>query len=231
MEEMQRFLNAQAALDAGSNGLAAAYLKMDSKSSKTDMQAAINKGTEENMREFAFASLEQAQGILTEQGDTMEALQKGMLDGYITQLKGALDGSAIDMGAALEWLKAFKIPIEVVITTNSNGTTIKTPNGTRYSPAPPAAGSVNGEATGTPYFKGGYTWVGERGPEFVELPRAARVTPSEHSAQRAQDVAAGRGTINVSIGGTYYIREEADVKKIANELAHELERELLCGAH
>ena len=37
------------------------------------------------------------------------------------------------------------------------------------------AGSITGNATGTPFWGGGRTWVGERGPELVDLPRGSRV--------------------------------------------------------
>src|SRR5690606_9768259 len=37
---------------------------------------------------------------------------------------------------------------------------------------------VPGNANGTSFWGGGLTWVGERGPELVDLPRGARVTPN-----------------------------------------------------
>lgn len=37
-------------------------------------------------------------------------------------------------------------------------------------------------ATGTDYFKGGETWVGEKGPERVILPRGSRILTAEESA-------------------------------------------------
>jgi hypothetical protein len=38
-------------------------------------------------------------------------------------------------------------------------------------------------ATGTPNWRGGPTWVGEDGPEIVNLPKGASVTPAKESAQ------------------------------------------------
>lgn len=37
---------------------------------------------------------------------------------------------------------------------------------------------IPGNANGTSFWGGGLTWVGERGPELVDLPRGARVTPN-----------------------------------------------------
>jgi hypothetical protein len=43
-------------------------------------------------------------------------------------------------------------------------------------------GGVGGNAYGTNYWGGGPTWVGEDGPEIVNLPRGAQVVPSHQSA-------------------------------------------------
>jgi len=39
----------------------------------------------------------------------------------------------------------------------------------------PGGGGAAGNAAGTPHWRGGMTWVGERGPELVDLPPGARV--------------------------------------------------------
>ena len=36
-------------------------------------------------------------------------------------------------------------------------------------------------ASGTDYWQGGRTWVGEEGPELVELPRGSRITPGSEA--------------------------------------------------
>jgi hypothetical protein len=53
-------------------------------------------------------------------------------------------------------------------------------------------------ANGTPSWKGGLTWVGERGPELVNLPRGAGVIP----AHRASQMSGGGMTINVDARGS-----------------------------
>ncbi|MDM8352194.1 phage tail length tape measure family protein [Brevundimonas diminuta] len=54
-----------------------------------------------------------------------------------------------------------------------------------------------GHAAGTDFSPGGWKWVGERGPELLNLPRGSRVL--EHN--RALQAAAGGGAMNVSLGG------------------------------
>lgn len=44
-------------------------------------------------------------------------------------------------------------------------------------------GSVGKNAEGTNHWRGGVTWVGEKGPELVELPRGSRVLPNKESVQ------------------------------------------------
>lgn len=46
-------------------------------------------------------------------------------------------------------------------------------------------GGFGRNAQGTDYWRGGLTWVGERGPELLDLPRGARVTEHNRSMQLA----------------------------------------------
>lgn len=50
-------------------------------------------------------------------------------------------------------------------------------------------GSVGSNAEGTNNWRGGPTWVGERGPELVDLPKGSRVLPNKESVQLAQNAA------------------------------------------
>jgi hypothetical protein len=58
---------------------------------------------------------------------------------------------------------------------------------------------VGSLAQGTDYWRGGWTWVGERRPELVNLPRGARVDPSHGGG------ASGEGNVTVVI-------EKAEIK-------------------
>lgn len=64
-------------------------------------------------------------------------------------------------------------------------------------------------AKGTEYFKGGPAIVGEKGPELVDMPRGARVTPND----KAMGMLGGNVTVQNMV-----IREEADIKRVAREL-------------
>jgi phage-related protein len=59
-------------------------------------------------------------------------------------------------------------------------------------------GSVPGFASGTSYAPGGMAWVGERGPELVNLPRGSQV----HTASQSQRMAGGGHTYNITYHGT-----------------------------
>lgn len=45
------------------------------------------------------------------------------------------------------------------------------------------ANNIGKNAQGTDYWRGGRTWVGEEGPEIVELPRGSRVIPNDKASQ------------------------------------------------
>lgn len=49
--------------------------------------------------------------------------------------------------------------------------------------------SVGSNAEGTNNWRGGPTWVGERGPELVDLPKGSRVLPNKESVQLVQNSA------------------------------------------
>lgn len=56
-----------------------------------------------------------------------------------------------------------------------------------------------GNADGTSHWRGGMTWVGERGPELVDLPRGSRIFDAMDSARMAGD--GDTIVIPVTIGG------------------------------
>lgn len=48
-----------------------------------------------------------------------------------------------------------------------------------------ASGHVGKNAAGDNHWKGGLTWVGEKGPELVDLPRGSRILPNKESVSLA----------------------------------------------
>lgn len=71
------------------------------------------------------------------------------------------------------------------------------------------AGKIGNNASGTSYWRGGLTWVGEYGPELVNLPRGSQVYSHEQSVAMA-----GGDTFNVTISARD-IREFSDIVRIA----------------
>lgn len=79
-------------------------------------------------------------------------------------------------------------------------------------------GSVGANATGTSYWRGGYTTVGEHGPELINLPAGSKV----HSNSDTQKMLGGKA-VNINIG-SMVIREESDIDKVATEIVKKLKQ-------
>lgn len=111
---------------------------------------------------------------------------------------------------------------------------------------------VGSNAQGTNSWRGGPTWVGENGPELIELPRGTRILPHKESVATASNIlrmqraasgtssvpastpstpargaapAGGARIINITIAklaDTIVVREEADINRIAKTVANEV---------
>ena len=78
------------------------------------------------------------------------------------------------------------------------------------------AAEIPGNANGTANWRGGLSWVGERGPELVNLPRGSQVFNNRQSL----DLTSGGGggmTIVINVSDTSL----SDTRKLARELAYE----------
>lgn len=78
-------------------------------------------------------------------------------------------------------------------------------------------------ATGSTYFSGGWTEINERGGEIVDLPQGSRIYPHATTERMIQAEinsrrSSGSGPVVVK-GNTFYVREEADIDRIAYKLA------------
>lgn len=81
----------------------------------------------------------------------------------------------------------------------------------------PATAAVPGNAAGTAFWRGGLTWVGEEGPELVNLPRGSAVYPHQQSAA----MAAGNGS-PIVIENHYHVANSLDVQQVAHQVARVL---------
>ena len=84
---------------------------------------------------------------------------------------------------------------------------------------------MGANADGTNNWRGGPTWVGEKGPELVDLPRGSRVLPNKESVQVARAAAQpqrGGTVIHLTIAklaDQIIVREDADIDRIGEAVA------------
>lgn len=81
----------------------------------------------------------------------------------------------------------------------------------------------SGHATGSSFYAGGWTEINERGGEIVDLPQGSRIYPHATTERMIQAELesrqpSGSGPVVIK-GNTFYVREEADIDRIAYKLA------------
>lgn len=79
------------------------------------------------------------------------------------------------------------------------------------------------KATGSSFYAGGWTEINERGGEIVDLPQGSRIYPHATTERMIQAELesrqpSGSGPVVIK-GNTFYVREEADIDRIAYKLA------------
>ena len=81
----------------------------------------------------------------------------------------------------------------------------------------------SGHATGSSFYAGGWTEINERGGEIVDLPQGSRIYPHATTERMIQAELENRQSSSsgpvVVKGNTFYVREEADIDRIAYKLA------------
>ena len=81
----------------------------------------------------------------------------------------------------------------------------------------------SGHATGSSFYAGGWTEINERGGEIVDLPQGSRIYPHATTERMIQAELESRQSSSsgpvVIKGNTFYVREEADIDRIAYKLA------------
>lgn len=83
---------------------------------------------------------------------------------------------------------------------------------------------IGGESTGTPSFGGGWTWVGERGPELLNLPRGAQVLSNQQSMGMIGQLAGGTGGLSAGQQAGFNAFVAAQGQKEADKAAKELKK-------
>ena len=100
--------------------------------------------------------------------------------------------------------------------------------------------AFGGNATGTQYWSGGLSVVGEHGPELVSMPRGSKVYTNQQSKGIAQNIAnpvrsatpsSSRGaniTINIAkLAENFKINNDMDINYVAEELVNRLKVSML----
>ena len=80
-------------------------------------------------------------------------------------------------------------------------------------------GSTPAHATGTPFFSGGWTTVGEHGPELVSLPAGSQILSNGASRERLQTAGV---PVNIHIEHME-VRDDKDIDRIAEALVKKIE--------
>jgi len=87
-----------------------------------------------------------------------------------------------------------------------------------------SGGSIGGQSTGTPSFGGGWTWVGERGPELLNLPRGSQVLSNQQSMGMIGQLAGGTGGLNAGQQAGFNAFVASQGQKEADKAAKELKK-------
>lgn len=145
----------------------------------------------------------------------VENLTEGLFGGRGT-MGGGLLGSLLGLGGGDQQTAQMDVQAAVV---NVNGGLGGVGGGILGSLASKVAGLFGHNAEGTNYWPGGMSWVGERGPELVNLPRGASVIPNHAAmamARSGQSQSGGGGVVvnlhNAPAGTTATARETTDAR-------------------
>ena len=101
------------------------------------------------------------------------------------------------------------------------------------------AGKLAGNATGTKYWSGGLSVVGEHGPELVSMPRGSKVFTNAESKSminksipNLRQVQGGNTNYNITIpkiAETVIVREDADIERITSSLIKKIQMAKMGG--
>lgn len=86
---------------------------------------------------------------------------------------------------------------------------------------------VGANASGTNNWRGGLTWVGERGPELIDVPKSARILPNKESVSYANNqpkrgLASAVQITIAKLADAIIVREDADIDRIGSVMAQKI---------
>ncbi|MFT4128230.1 MAG: hypothetical protein QM662_18630, partial [Gordonia sp. (in: high G+C Gram-positive bacteria)] len=148
-------------------------------------------------------------GIIISHWEQIKSAVSGGVDavvGFVTKLprrigkaaSGAFDGITGALRTALNAVISLwnKLDFKIKISLPDKIAGIPIPGGGASWSSPDLFPDIGYLANGTDYWRGGWSWVGERGPELLNLPRGASVTPNHELGMSSLDMesAIHRGT-------------------------------------
>lgn len=149
--------------------------------------------------EAGVISREQADTLIKEAGrqrDEAVAKAREMHEMVVSeaqkQAKGHIDTVDWETGEILSIWQRFARSLERIFANMPSYKGLNVPGSGSFGQDP---GAVGQNARGTQYWRGGLTWVGEQGPELIELPRGTKV----YTAQESERIAAKMGNITQHI--------------------------------
>ncbi|GGA64993.1 phage tail tape measure protein [Pelagibacterium lentulum] len=163
----------------------------------------------------AYALAEERTRQLQEQQQLAISINNTLAQGFTNMFTGLVDGSRSAVQAIGDLLKSLgQLLINQAFMSLFGG-------GTAGGFGGFLSGIFPGFANGTNYAPGGLAWVGERGPELVNLPRGSQVIPHQQSMAMASGAANSNQRVqidvNVSVDGSGNI--VAVAKQVAGQEA------------
>lgn len=204
-EYVKEYEGYRVAMIKSDEGWAATLAKIEDESSVNSIDAAAQRAKEigyisedigKRIADDVDAPIKAVQDSFVAIGNSVADSFKGMLTGAMSWK----DGMRSIIGSVIDELWRLYVVQQIVgmVTGFLGGTTGAT--AARLAPSATATIAANTPlfANGTVNAPGGMAWVGERGPELVNLPKGSQVIP----AHRAQSMGGGGVTVNVDARGS-----------------------------
>lgn len=121
--------------------------------------------------------------------------------GVMSAFKAVIDGIKTALDGVIGKVKEAKNALETLGTGGSGG-----------------LHGVGVNASGTPNWRGGWTTVGEKGPELMNLPRGTQIIPHEASL----NTPIGGGISIAKLADQIVVREDADIDRIGDAVVRKL---------
>lgn len=139
--------------------------------------------------EAGVISKEQADELIREAGrqrdevvEHAEDMHKKVVESAQQQATDHINEVDWETGEILSKWELFKQSLSRIFSSMPRYDGLNVPGGGSFGGD---AGAVGQNAHGTQYWRGGLTWVGEQGPELIELPRGSKVYTAQESERMA----------------------------------------------